>query len=72
MILEIIILSEVIKTEKDKSTYHLHVKSKIGYELTCKTETELWTYRTYLQFTKGGMGEGRSGRLGLVEVSFYV
>ena len=59
MDLEIVILSEVSQTEKDKyhmiSLIHGILKNDTN-ELIYKTETDPQTYKTKLMVTKGEMG----------------
>ena len=75
MDLEIIILSEVSLTEKDK--YHdiayMSKKKKDTNELIYKTEADSQLQRTNLWLPVGkGCGEGQIGSLGLTCTYWYI
>ena len=73
MDLEIIMLSEVSRTEKDKYhdvTYMWNQKCDTN-ELIYKTETNTQTQKT--QFPWGrGMGKGMMGNFGLADANYYI
>ena len=73
--LEMIILSGVSQTEKDK--YHM-ISLKCRFyimaqmNLTYKTEADLQTQRTDLWLPRRGLGEGWIGSLGLADTNYYI
>ena len=74
MEVDILILSEVNKKEKDKYPVLSYIWSLIygTNELLYRRETDSWTWIIDLWLPRGGEGVGWTRTLGLIDANYYI